>query len=154
MKFSSKIGLWLLPFLLLPALALAAPNPPDPLATSSPTVTCDGEFKASELFTVKDSLLPPFLRTADAAQSADFSCIGAGIRFYTDFLALIVAFTAFLYMLYGGFLYMTAFGDDAKATSAKKVITQAIIGLVLATLAFSIISIVNTALNAGATLPQ
>ncbi|HSX41763.1 MAG TPA: hypothetical protein VLE93_00245 [Candidatus Saccharimonadales bacterium] len=115
--------------------------------------TCDGKFNPAEVFKA-DGLLPPFLRSADAAQNADFSCLGAGISFYTSFLALIVSVVAFFYLLYGAFIYITAFGDDSKATQAKKVITQAIIGLVLAALAYTIISIVNTILQGGASLPN
>jgi hypothetical protein len=128
---------------------------PSPAAPVTPIVAgvCNGTFSPTEVFQA-DGLLPPFLRSADAAQNADFSCIGAGIKFYTSFLALIIGIAAFFYVLYGAFLYMTAFGDDAKATQAKKVITQAIVGLVLASLAYGIISIVNTTLGGGASLPK
>ncbi len=140
-----KLAFWLLPLLLVPSLVLAAPASPAPTG-------CNGEFQVSEVLK-PDGLLPPFLRSADCAQSADFSSIGAFVRFYISFLAFLISIAAFFYMIYGAFLYITALGDDAKATQAKKVITQALVGLVLAVLAYTIISIVNSALGGGATLP-
>lgn len=147
-----KLTLFLLPLLLLPSLALAQGAGIVNGAAAVTTPACDGKFVATDIFKA-DGLLPPFLRGADAAQNADFSCIGAGIKFYTSFLALIIGVAAFVYILYGAFLYMTAFGDDAKATQAKKVITQALVGLIIAALAYGIISIVNTTLGGSASLP-
>lgn len=41
-------------------------------------------------------------------------------------------------MLYAGFLWMTAGGNDEKVGTAKKLITQAIIGLILVVAAYAI----------------
>lgn len=43
-----------------------------------------------------------------------------------------------LFTFYGAFLYFTAYGDENRATQAKKSITFAIIGFVITLLAFSI----------------
>lgn len=43
-----------------------------------------------------------------------------------------------LFTFYGAFLYFTAYGDENRATQAKKSITFAIVGFVITLLAFSI----------------
>lgn len=42
------------------------------------------------------------------------------------------------FTFYGAFLYFTAYGDENKATQAKKSITYAIVGFIITLLAFSI----------------
>lgn len=54
------------------------------------------------------------------------------------------------YFLYGGFLWMTASGDTEKVTTAKRVMTNAVIGVIIILLAFSISRFVLGAL-VGAT---
>lgn len=48
-----------------------------------------------------------------------------------------------LFIFYGAFLYFTAYGDENKATQAKKTITSAFIGLFIVGAAFGIASFVN-----------
>jgi len=43
-----------------------------------------------------------------------------------------------LFTFYGAFLYFTAYGDENRATQAKKSITFAIVGFIITLLAFSI----------------
>ena len=49
-----------------------------------------------------------------------------------------IGILAFFALVYGGFTYMSAGGDSTKADKAKKVIMYAILGLVLAVLAYAI----------------
>jgi hypothetical protein len=55
----------------------------------------------------------------------------------------IVGALAVLFLVYGGVMYLTAGGDDGKVKSARAIITNAIIGLVIAIVAFSIVTIVQ-----------
>jgi hypothetical protein len=55
----------------------------------------------------------------------------------------IVGALAVLFLVYGGVMYLTAGGDDGKVKSARAIITNAIIGLVIAIVAFSIVTIVT-----------
>lgn len=48
----------------------------------------------------------------------------------------------FGYLLYGGYLWMTAGGDDGQVKSAKSVIRNAVIGLIIIVLAYTIASFV------------
>lgn len=50
------------------------------------------------------------------------------------------------YLLYAGFLWMTAGGDEKKVTEAKQTIQRAIIGLIIIAAAFAISNFVLTSL--------
>ncbi len=55
---------------------------------------------------------------------------------------------AVIFMLYGGFMWMTAGGNEERVSTAKKIITSALIGLVVVLLAWAIvIFVVGTATN-------
>ena len=67
--------------------------------------------------------------------------IGNLVQIVIGFLGVLVV----LYMLYGGFLWMTSGGDEKKIEQAKKMIVAAVIGLLIVLAAFSITSfIVNS----------
>jgi len=55
----------------------------------------------------------------------------------------ILIFVVVLFIFYGAFLYFTAYGDEARATQAKKTITYAIVGLIIALLSFAIVTFVK-----------
>jgi hypothetical protein len=55
---------------------------------------------------------------------------------------------AVVMILYGGFMWMTAGGNEDKVSTAKKIITAAVIGLIVILLAWAIvIFVVNSANN-------
>ena len=58
-----------------------------------------------------------------------------------NWVAWFVALVAVLFGLYSGILFITAGGDEAKVTKAKNILLYAIVGIVVAILAFSIVSI-------------
>ena len=51
----------------------------------------------------------------------------------------ILALVAVVMIIYGGFVWLTAAGDDAKIDKAKKVISAAVIGLIIVILAWAIV---------------
>lgn len=108
-----------------------------------PTSSGDG----TKLFTNDFSLIPECLRTADAAQNAGISCVSESIFFYTSLLLALVAIGAFLFFLYGAFLYTAAFGDENKIKSAKNIIKYATIGLFIAIFARFIVRLLLDGLN-------
>lgn len=55
---------------------------------------------------------------------------------------MIVAYVTIIYLIIGGFKYMTSTGDQSGMTAAKKTVTNAIIGLVIALLSASIVNAV------------
>ncbi len=50
---------------------------------------------------------------------------------------------AVLFIIIGGVQILTAYGDDGKVETAKKTITYAIIGLLIAMLSYAIVSIIS-----------
>lgn len=77
--------------------------------------------------------------------------IGRIIQFFLGFLAII--FVAML--IYAGFLYLTAGGDSGKASKAKDMIRNAIIGVIIVLAAYAItvtvITKVQEAMTGGTT---
>lgn len=49
---------------------------------------------------------------------------------------------AVLFVIYGGYQYLTAGGNDAQATAGRKTLTNALIGLAITILAYVIVQIV------------
>lgn len=60
----------------------------------------------------------------------------------------IVAIWAVIFIIVGGFRMVVAGGDEEAITKAKRTVTWAVIGVVVAALSFSIIAIVQNLLNA------
>lgn len=70
-------------------------------------------------------------------------------RIGTDWFLMICGGLAVLAIVYSGIMYITAGGDTAKAESARKNLTWAIIGLVIILLAEVIIQLVKSILAAN-----
>lgn len=60
----------------------------------------------------------------------------------TQALMVVVAYVTIIFLIKGGFDYMTSAGDQQGTANAKKTITNSLIGLVIAILAASIVSMV------------
>jgi len=72
----------------------------------------------------------------------------AGLLEYLINLAFgIVAIVSIAFIIWGGYQYITSRGDEEKAESGKKTITNAIIGLVLVILSYTIVLIIQNALR-------
>lgn len=110
------------------ALCGAAILAPVAMATSS---ICD-DYNSGKI-----SEKPPGCDTANA--NADFQTqVQVGINLVLGVAGLI----AVAFIIYGGLKYTTSAGDAAKVTSAKNTILYAVIGLVVAGLAFAIVNFV------------
>lgn len=89
--------------------------------------------------------LPDCLR--DQAQNANTSCVTQTIDHFTKLLLIGIAIAAFFYLLYGSFMYVSAFGDESKVTSAKKIIISALVGVLLAGMAYLLVYLVANLLG-------
>lgn len=58
-------------------------------------------------------------------------------------LTTVLLFVTVAFVFYGGFLYFTAYGDENRAAMAKKTITYAIVGFIIAAVAFTIVTFVR-----------
>jgi len=77
--------------------------------------------------------------------------IGGGVFndvvvYIINILIAIVAVIAVLFLIWGGFRYITSAGNDEIAEGAKKTIQNSIIGLVIVILSYTIITVVSNAL--------
>jgi len=73
--------------------------------------------------------------------------LGQVVSDLLPFVFSLAAIVTFLYLLYGGFKYLTASGDPKAVDSARKVITSAITGLIIIFLAFTIITVLGRVLG-------
>lgn len=81
----------------------------------------------------------PFnLSGSEASTGESETSIG---RVIGDVIKIILGFTgtiAFIVFLYGGFLWLTARGNDTQVDQAKKYLTNGVIGVVIIILAYSV----------------
>ena len=68
------------------------------------------------------------------------------ILYVIQILLAVAALVAVIFLIAGGFKYITAGGNEETAESGKKTITNAIIGIVVIILAFVIIRVIANAL--------
>ncbi|MBT6069175.1 hypothetical protein HOG48_05460 [Candidatus Peregrinibacteria bacterium] len=67
------------------------------------------------------------------------------LDFFLGFLGLL----AVLMVIYGGFLYLTAAGDESKTENGKKVILYSVVGIVVILLAFALVNTVLSGIGFG-----
>ncbi len=92
-------------------------------------------------FKERFNFVPPCLRDDNslAVTSLDH-CVYQSLLHYINLLLVIVAIAAFFYIVYAGIQMATAYGNESKYAQAKHGITNAIIGIIIATLAFVIVT--------------
>jgi len=64
-----------------------------------------------------------------------------------NFLLAVVGLITILFVIYGGFLYITSRGEEEQATAGKKTLTNAIIGLVIVILSYTVIAVIYNTLS-------
>lgn len=70
-----------------------------------------------------------------------------GVRRLTDVFLFLIGAVSVIMIIFGGFKYVTSGGDSSGVTSAKNTILYAVIGLVVAMLAYAILDFVLTQLE-------
>ncbi len=96
----------------------------------------------SPFFAAAD-MLPTPTEITGAATSTNASALLATV---TQWILGIVAAVAILFIIYGGFRYITANGNSQQMETAKNIIIKAIIGLVIVVVAYVIVQVVIAAL--------
>ena len=116
--------------LLLPGVALAQPFcPVGGGATSNVYVPC---------------LFP-------RAGPAGAQTFGGAVTVVIQIALLIVASLSIIFLIWGGYRYITASGNEEATEAAKQTIQHAILGLLIVVLSFAIISIITNILISGTT---
>ncbi len=108
----------------LPATAVFADNPPANTIKGNLKESASSVFSQSEIAVVIGSIVTALLGVLGVV-----------------FLALLI---------YGGFLYMTDLGDEKQAATAKKLITNATIGLVIVAVSFAVTKFVLDSIGGAA----
>ncbi len=75
---------------------------------------------------------------------------GALVTLVLQIALLIVGSIAVLFLVYGGYRYITSSGNEEVTEEAKKIIVNAILGLVIVILSFAVITIISRILVTGA----
>lgn len=96
---------------------------------------------ASPVFVSADLVTPTMIN--GAANSTNASGILATV---TNWVLGIVGAVAILFIIYGGFRYITAQGNSQQMDTAKNILIKAIIGLVIVVVAYVIVQVVIAAL--------
>ena len=73
----------------------------------------------------------------------------SGIAWFIQLLLLFAGSVAVIFIIIGGFRYLTSAGNEEAAESGKKTLINSIIGLVIIVLAATIVRIVATTLGTG-----
>lgn len=77
------------------------------------------------------------------------STFGFQLRWMINVFLAVVGLIAVAFLIYGGFRYMTSAGNEETAEEAKRIIQNAIIGLVVIILSYIIIAVIANALLTG-----
>ncbi len=96
--------------------------------------------------TMNERILKYLEATAKAAGFGEprslVEIVGAVISIFLSFLGIIFL----ILIIYGGFVWMTSGGNEAKVLKAKKILTQAVIGLIIIVASYAITNFVLHAL--------
>lgn len=71
------------------------------------------------------------------------------IKKIIDFMLFAIGVVAVIMIIYGAIQYTTSAGDSGKVASAKNTIIYAIVGLIVAILAYAIVNFVVSTIGAG-----
>ena len=89
----------------------------------------------------KENLLLPTSGSTDLSEEQFFG--GVFLPNITQAIIALAGAFAFVFMIIGGIQILTAYGNEEKIASGKKTVTYAIVGLLIAILAYAIVSIVS-----------
>lgn len=81
---------------------------------------------------------------ANETGTADGTTLQGRIKTITNVMLYIIGALSVVMIIFGGIKYVVSAGDSSKVTSAKNTIMYAVIGLVVAILAYAIVNFVIT----------
>lgn len=87
--------------------------------------------------------IQPATQKMGGAAIREYILGGFGVKFLTGFLGLVAA-TSVIFIIVGGLQMHLAFGNDEAVGTAKKTLTWAIVGLVIAILSVAIVRIISS----------
>src|SRR3989344_1426780 len=91
-------------------------------------------------------IIPINQTTLPGNQSSTFTTV---FNYYIKVFLGVVGVLAVAFLIYGGFRYITSAGNEEQAESAKKIIQNSIIGLIIIILSYVIVIVIGNALLPG-----
>lgn len=123
-------------------LAVASPQPASAAGCSDRLLTFPTWYRGVSKTVGKTcEIVPP-----SQAEGALSKFIWKIILNIIEMLVQLVGYTALVFLIIGGFRYITATGEPDKMTAAKKTITNAIVGLIIALASVAIVNAVAGAI--------
>lgn len=121
------------------------PNPsPNPNPNPSPSSgTCGPEFEAKGPLCIPKN---PFSGSSGIAGSGSLSSLATSI---ISILLGLAGIIAVIFLIIGGYYWMTARGNETQVVSARKTVINALIGLVIVVLSYMIVQIVTNFITKG-----
>jgi Type IV secretion system pilin len=89
----------------------------------------------------------PLTGTASGAGLADRGTVSNFILSFARFFIFIAAAVAVLFIVWGGYNYISAGGDDKRALTGKNILVNALIGLAICILSLTIVSFISGTLE-------
>ncbi len=115
-----------------------------------PVVSADNGEKSTGPTTTAPPIIPPGVENealiiphADDPDDEGAYFQGTYLPAITNVIIGMAGGLTFLFIVIGGIQLLTAYGDEEKITGAKKTITYAIVGLLVAILSYAIVSIIS-----------
>ena len=98
---------------------------------------CDSSLGENSVNCPTECAWAPPPKPGDVPESFDDAVLNA-----TDWILGFVGMIAVLMIIWGGINYLTSAGDEDKARTGKKTLTYALIGLVVAGIAYALVKVV------------
>lgn len=115
------------------------------LATGMSAVTLGFLYSKSVLANSIDNINEGLNKTQDAAGGLEMNDV---IKTIITTMLFIVGILAVIMIIYGGIRYVTAHGDKTQVASAKDTVVYAVVGLVVAIVAYALVDWVVKAFQA------
>jgi hypothetical protein len=104
-------------------------------------------FVASALSVYAQAVCGPNIGIPCNPVEGTISNLSDAVIVITLYLLSVVGLIALLFMVFAGIKYMLSVGDEEKMKSAKNSFNSAAFGLIIALLAYGILSVINSILN-------
>ena len=146
-NFLKKFGFAMILTLTLTSITFAQGSTTPP-PTTRPEIVPDA-FTPGQF--LQEELLIPNASGIDAPQEQFFG--GVLLPVLTKAIIALAGGFAFVFMIVGGIQILTAYGNEEKVSAGKKTMTYAIVGLLIALLAYAVVSIISGVRLAGTPQP-
>lgn len=93
--------------------------------------------------------IPTSSETGLSDGGGGFSSVAVILLTVVNWIVTVIAVLAILMIVVAGIMYMVSAGDESQATSAKRALTYAVIGLIVALLAYVIVNAIEITFGVG-----